>query len=109
MTKFKIGDEVYLKAIVSNIDDSTAPYNIAISLGGGHLTYCWVDEKHLIPAGRVEIKPEHYKFGDEVEVRIGFKYVKAKYVCKTSAGYHTVLCDSGNITVDVRVEDIYCE
>lgn len=80
MTRFKIGDEVYLKAVVSNIDNSTAPYNIALSLEGGHLTYCWVDEKHLILADRVEITSEQYKFGDKVEVYRNSDWVNGLYV-----------------------------
>lgn len=64
MTRFKVGDEVYVKFTVKRVDDSSVPYSLE-----NNGVFVWtLDDENIISADRVEIKEEIFKFGEVVQV-----------------------------------------
>ena len=64
MTRFKVGDEVYVKFTVKDIKDCERPYLLATQY-----TSVWASIKDtIISLDRVEVKEETFKFGEVVQV-----------------------------------------
>lgn len=96
MTRFKVGDEVYVKFTVKRVDDSSFPYSLE-----NNGVFVWaLEDESIISADRVEIKEETFKFGEMVQVRknIEGEWRDAIYVKKDMVYHGVITEDSENVS-----------
>lgn len=103
MLKYKIGDVVWLKCAIVDVDVDSEyyPYQIASYTDNLSDETMWIGNKAIV-AKESEIvytKSEEFTFGDNVVVTLGSDKIVGKFVAyNTVTGLEvTVLCNDGNV------------